>query len=332
MTNLFSVAIGGKYGFIDQSGQIVIAPKYRCSGDEFSEGLVSVGQMDPEKRKDRYTGQPKILWGFMDTAGDQVLPFQFDAVRSFSGGFAPVCVGNQWGYVGPDGQYLLEPQFDLAWEFSEGLATVELGSTRRVIDTKGNTVFEVTASRLGQCKEGLMCCENKKKWSFLDRTGTPVIELTCSAAQNFSEGLALVLMKGKIGYIDKQGKVAIKPQFGQAGNFSEGLAWVEFIPGGKHDFSKPQVWGYVDREGRNAFSKEFDGVVSSFSEGLAAVHSANRKQARYIDRTGEPVFKDVVCTSAAPFKNGLARICLDSGCCYFGYINRRGEYIWKPQG
>ena len=176
-----------------------------------------------------------------------------------------------------------------------------------------------------------MFCEIKRKWSYLDRGGSAVFNLTCSAAGGFVDGLADVLLKGTIGYIDKQGNFAIPPQFGQAGPFHEGLACVEFIAGGKRDWDKPQVFGYVNKRGEKAFAVEFR-MANEFSEGLAAVNVKSMTKASYIDKTGKVVITDLACQSAGAFQNGLARITTGPGGSKIGYINRKGEYIWEPQG
>ena len=122
----------------------------------------------------------------------------------------------------------------------------------------------------------------------------------------------------------------IPPKFGQGGPFNEGLACVEFISGGKRDWDKPQVFGYINKQGEKVFSGEFK-MAGDFSEGLAAVNVKSMKKGSYIDKTGQVVIADLVCEHVGSFENGLARIATGPGGGKIGYINRKGEYVWDPQ-
>ncbi len=53
-----------------------------------------------------------------------VIPAQFDAADSFSGGLAGVKLKNKWGYIDKTGKLVIQPQLDEAASFSEGLALV----------------------------------------------------------------------------------------------------------------------------------------------------------------------------------------------------------------
>ena len=65
----------GKYGFIDNTGQVVIPPKYDLAWD-FSEGLARVSQ----------NGKA----GFIDNTGKVVIPLKYDKADSFYNGVAGV--------------------------------------------------------------------------------------------------------------------------------------------------------------------------------------------------------------------------------------------------
>src|SRR5260221_669420 len=78
---LYPVAKGGKFGFIDKTGKLVIQPKYESAGD-FSEGLASVS----------IEGK----FGYVDANGKEVIPFQFDAASAFSEGFAKISMATKY--------------------------------------------------------------------------------------------------------------------------------------------------------------------------------------------------------------------------------------------
>ena len=78
---------GDKYGFIDQSGTVVIKPEFDLTFD-FSEGMALVVQANK--------------YGFVDTTGRMVIEPQFYYAKDFHNGLAKVFYSQRndnWGYI-----------------------------------------------------------------------------------------------------------------------------------------------------------------------------------------------------------------------------------------
>ena len=99
----------GKYGFIDNTGQVVIPPKYDLAWD-FSEGLARVSQ----------NGK----YGFIDNTGKVVIPLNYDWVGSFSEGLAMVKRNGKWGFIDKTGKVVIPLKYDKAYPFGNGVAGV----------------------------------------------------------------------------------------------------------------------------------------------------------------------------------------------------------------
>lgn len=80
-----------KYGFIDESGKLVVNPAFEAAQD-FSEGLAAVcvglGCYSGTKHEKEET-----KWGFIDKSGAMVILPQFAYVTPFKEGLAMVCIG-----------------------------------------------------------------------------------------------------------------------------------------------------------------------------------------------------------------------------------------------
>lgn len=201
-----SVTVGGKQGYIDGTGKLVINPQYDHVGP-FSEGLafVCVGECDWEHQtgyrynKDgtREEVEQHFKYGFIDEAGKLVINPMFEGARSFREGLAAVCVGKgcygglfnkeekKWGYIDKTGATVIPPQFDQADDFHEGLAGVSIGG----------------------------------KWGYIDKSGKFLINPQFAWVEDFDHGIAPVNI-GKLdapssqirsGYIDKTGKYIWQP-------------------------------------------------------------------------------------------------------------------------
>jgi hypothetical protein len=110
-------------------------------------------------------------------------------------------------------------------------------------------------------------------------------------------------------------ELALTPQFGWAYGSSEALAGVEL--GGKY--------GFIDHGGHFVVPATFEDV-REFSEGLAAVKQTSKWG--YIDKHGSTVIEPRFDSNALPFRTGIAQVRLSNG--ELGYVNKTGEYVWKP--
>jgi hypothetical protein len=349
---------GGKWGYIDRTGKIIIKPQFD-GAYPFYDGVARV-----------MTGKmfDTDAWSYIDKSGKIISqqPIR-NRLEDFSDGLGAVCldkqddVGYLCGYMDSSGRWAIEPKFYSAMSFYEGLAHVAMKDatsrtrTRDVyIDKTGNVALDlssVPARGSERFSEGLarftpsVSRDGRYLSGFMDRAGKVVIAPEFQAVDDFSEGLAAVMFfkPAKVvteahqedfdaGFIDKTGKMIIKPQFEYYQSFSEGLAFV-LIRG---------RMGAIDKTGRVVISPRFtlprytaypywtvldkfrESKPWSLSEGLAAVNRLGRWG--YVDKTGRfiipPQFR-----KAHSFSHGLALVLVGDR---IGYIDKTGKYVWKP--
>src|ERR1019366_7878495 len=75
---LYPVVVDGRWGFVSNSGELVINPQFERA-DVFAEGLAAV-------RLDK--------WGYVDVSGKVAINPQFDKADVFSEGLAAVKIGS----------------------------------------------------------------------------------------------------------------------------------------------------------------------------------------------------------------------------------------------
>jgi hypothetical protein len=192
------VDVGGKRGYIDDKGNLVIKTQYEESG-QFHEGLaqVCVGNCEIMHRmkSSEVPGHRDYKFGFIDEDGKLIVNPRFDSVTDFSEGLAAVCIGDdcnfsshtgdrKWGYIDKTGATIIPSQFDSAAAFKEGLAAVDVGG----------------------------------KYGYINESGKFVIDPQFDGAFDFQNGIAWVQLRtngsdipNAAGYIDKTGKYIWKP-------------------------------------------------------------------------------------------------------------------------
>lgn len=324
-SQLFPVEISSKIGYINNSGKLVIDAKFQGNGgaitNDFSlDGLAAV------------TSNGKC--GYIDKTGKTVVDFRYKNCFDFSEGLALVVEDNKFSYIDKLGtpmidfnklDFELPPAIAIGSQpnnFSEGLTTFKMrGNASKVgfIDKSGKIIIPAQFDGASNFSEGFsFVLSTENGLSVIDKTGKIVINLrsiNVRQASFFSEGLAPVKQGSKWSYIDTAGKIVIETQFDAAGKFSEGLAAVKV----------DKKWGYIGKSGNMVINPAFDSA-DSFSEGLARI-SIN-DQWGFIDKNGRMVIGLFAQGGVKPFSNGLARTGNEKG--EHGYIDKSGNYVWKP--
>jgi WG containing repeat len=322
-----------KAGYIDQTGRVVIPPRFPefgTSGSEFHDGLLEIGAShgryvdrsgkvvidrgiaggwDFSEGLAAAVSQSEKLWGYIDTSGKFAITPRFawtdqDYVWPFHDGMAKIEVKGKFGYIDHSGNFVIAPRFGAASDFHEGMAWVV---------TDGQCVYFTDGlcgqpTFIGTQPDAPPC-----RFAFIDKTGRVVSETRYLQARDFSEGLAPVRVGKLWGFANKTGAIAIAPSFEDAAPFSSGLARIQ-VKG---------RYGYIDKSGKVQIAAQFR-YAENFSENFAVVGDG---PVWYIDRTGKRQFNDTF-GAASPFFKGLAHVRFRESK-KFAYIDPQGKQVFS---
>jgi len=213
---LAKIKIDGKWGFVDETGTLIIENLEVDWVEDFYGGLACT------------IHDSKL--GAIDKTGEMVFPCEFHTLYIMPEG--PVLVrrdGEDYGFLSRTGDMIIPEKFDSVGLFSEGLAEVEKDGKIYFINADGETIFrmpvELATIRAYYTptyfNDGLLRVQfsapvrsnaEDPQYGYLDKNGEIVLTLPkeCQFALDFHEGLALVGFEdGRQCFINKVGEVLI---------------------------------------------------------------------------------------------------------------------------
>ncbi len=171
----------GKWGYVDESGAVVIDYKYD-EARSFSNGVAIVAK--------------KELLGVVGEDGRELLPTKYNIIDNYGERIYRVAIGGKYrdgvlsgekyGFIDTSGNILLKPEYDEVGAFNGGVAYVKKGSLYGYIDETMQFVAPCRYSSVGAFN---------------------------------ANGHAWVCLGGKYGIIDKTGKVIVPAKFKTVGVF-----------------------------------------------------------------------------------------------------------------
>jgi hypothetical protein len=156
---LLAVAKDNKWGFVDESGELVIPIEFGITRG-FSEGFAAVANIGEAIEHSCCCSswvENVWKWGFINTSGEVVVPFEYDLVCSFNNGVAQVGVGEwrlgddpsfsgKWGLINTDGELIVPVMCygERGFQFNEfGMSIVYTDSGQKLINMSGEVLISV---------------------------------------------------------------------------------------------------------------------------------------------------------------------------------------------
>ena len=270
---------------------------------------------------------PALKWGYINTAGDVIIPLQYSDAKGFSEHLAAVRSGNMWGYIDLAGRWVVKPMFADTEDFHEGVALVREGQSGAVgyIDTSGKLASPAPSDRrtVLDFKDGvsLVYDVDSRSSSLIDRNGRVITK-----GSSYPPGYEFDRV-GRDSFVVAKRTTGLKL-------LGEGLAaygdtyigpldsWTSPAASSPRRSSKPSpvlefpgcgekgwVLGLHRSERPHRRFPFFDSA-GEFYDGLAVTRSKGRFG--YVDRTGRSVIKPAF-VEACSFSDGLAYACVETG-------------------
>lgn len=240
--------------------------------------------------------------------------------------------GDKWGYINQTGLFVIKPTYDFAADFNDkGIAIVKNNTNSEFdygdvyfINKSGKVVSGPFTSYTPVFINGLaIIVTNKASSVVVDEAGKVILQ-SKYPLDNYSESLLSFYDSSKncYGFMDLKGKIVLPAKYYSVEPFKNGKAIVQ-VNAGKYSV--------IDKNGKVLENLKSYNNYSS-SEGLTVYYDEKSSNYGYKLFNGtvsiKPQFK-----SAEPFKDGYTVVSIPHGDYgqRYGLINKKGEYVVKPE-
>lgn len=197
-----------RYGLIDQTGKILMEPRYALI-HTFSDGL-ALYTADPFLEEDN----PNVRWGYLNTQGETTIAPQFADAQSFGSGVAWVkrTHNGNWLLIDRTGKTLLNAPNtyqDVDAFDKNGLARVQKNDLYGLINKRGESVLAAEYSHLTWLQdEAFYLIQKEEKFGATDAQGKVVIPTEFDAHTHWNPDNTprgqIALMRGTTVYLFDQ--------------------------------------------------------------------------------------------------------------------------------
>jgi len=342
----FRVLRDGKWGFIDEAGDVVIPLQYDYAFP-FREGFTVV------RRGEERDGKR----AFIDPKGTMVTDFIFDRAYHFQGGVATGVIDGQWYVVSTDGRILNDGNgFSWILDFHGGYAGALLrgdeGRLWGLIDAAGNEVLPIRYYGVRYAGAGLWWIgqgrnawalyapgeptpeefpfystgtfdgdyaivsvqdEGRRIFQLIGTDGVPVFR-TVQTIQSLAEGIVCLVTSRGLVYLDSDGTQLNSEPFFSASPFDDGIARVS-LGSSRSD----QRWGILRADGTYLVEPRYDFLGAFNEDGLARYRVGNLFG--FVDQGGAEITPPIY-ENSGEFSHGLCAVLSDAK---WGYIDTAGK-------
>lgn len=291
---------GGKYGFVNKSNKIVV-PFLFESVTDFEKGR-SIVELNE-------------LYGCIDRTGAYTVPPQFKDLGIFTEGLMYAQKDSLYGYYDGFGNSRIPAQYDEAFSFEHGIAKVIFQEGTGLIDPYGSYVLKPLYNDLIPFADSLMLEDGGEYVEFVNVKRETKLPLKADAVGELVEHLAVIELDGKVGYINQKAELVIPFKYDAFTNVRvDGSFYGQYAK-----VASKGKYGIIDRTGKVIVPLNYPKMGDP--SWLIAVDKAGKWG--YIDLTNQwkiqPIYE-----YAESFRDGLGIV---QNLTLFGAINATGKVI-----
>lgn len=211
---------GEIYGYMNESGKVVIEPRFEVAYDVNKQGIGIVSE--------------KNMWGGINSKNEYVIKPIFESISPFKDCRAIFVLNGTMGALDENGNIITRKNYSFINDFNDNRAVVGVTDVTNsykygFIDEYGRCIVPPKFIEANNFTEGVALVKLKdKEFALINKDGEFINIYNYEYVSQYGSGLMVFAetSQGPYGYINKMGKVVIKPIYSEAQGFKDNVAIV----------------------------------------------------------------------------------------------------------
>ena len=271
-----TILIGGKWGYLDINGKIVIPIKYDYLG-EFSEDIVSANL---DGKVDKYGFFLGGKWGGLSLKNEIVIPFRYDDIFYFNEGFAKVKLKKKWGFIDKNGNEITPIMYDYVEDFKNQHAIVGFGldfewrdgsinsyGKLGLINHLGKEITELKYDTINNSDKRFAIVKLENEWGFVDKKDIKKSKIGYDDILGYFNGKSFVKKENYWFFLNLISETKSKIKYSYVLPFRDSLAKVSVGSISTGNLK----WGLIDENGKEVCQLKYD-FINDFNGAYAKVN------------------------------------------------------------
>ena len=172
-------------------------------------------------------------------------------------------IGNKvlYGFIDKSGKEVVKPKYYAVGLYNDGVAMVTEYKDNQLfyglIDSLGNTILPSEYDGITYFSEDLAVVKSAGKSGYANKKGKFIIYPKYDFGYVFKEGIAKVIVEGKVGFINKKGEYIIYPKYDKTDNIADITGFI----GGFTIIKSNGKYSIINKTGAIIKTLDFDSVV-----------------------------------------------------------------------
>lgn len=219
----------GKFGFVDSTGKVLIAPKFQMA-HEFKEGFAVVMENNG--------------CGYIDKIGQQVISTIYSHCDDFNIGRAIVSLNNgqKWGVINKKEE--VEVPFDYRYlrVLDDNLLVANKNNNEGIIDFRNNNIIDFKYQRIKKISKSVIQCLLMDEEKYFLRDGMEITNQFYATISSFINGICVIRINGKYGIMNEELEILFlkDPTL---------IEYIEILKNGTICYHKNQKTGIINSAG-----------------------------------------------------------------------------------
>lgn len=269
------------YGFINKSGEEVIAPKF-VEAYDLGDGLIKI--------------KTNTGFNFISIKGDTLLDQDITRVNNFKDGYAVVKDFGKETLLDVNGKLLFDYKYDKVYTPHNERIKVRSEKKYGYVSLKGDNLIPIEYEKLSSFQNGLAAGKKDNKWMLID-IGNQVKHNLDTDIDNviaMNDNRWMVIKGGKFAIMNNEAKYLTDFEYDALNKFHESVAVYEF----------DGAYGYLGVDGNKITGASFPLCWDFVGDRARAIFD---RGVGFLDKKGKPVIP-AIFFEVRDFHDGLSRV------------------------